>query len=225
MNPSDSDRPAALTDWAYKIIKDDLLRHDTPPGRQLHVEALAEQLGISRTPVREALLKLERDGLVHVVPRVGFFVSELSYEDIMELFELRELIETWAAERAARFLTAADLERMEQLIQESVWAVEQGDLSRFLEIDVEFHNLLIERSDNRRLVSMLEGVRDLMFRERIFSLRSQENIQASLGEHRRILEALSRRDGERAGKAMSEHLSNAGERLGRLFETATAAGK
>ncbi len=213
MNLPDLPKPGALSEWAYRAIKDEVLHLRIPPGRQLRIEELASQLGISRTPVREALFKLERDGLVQIVPRVGFYVSELTQHDLRELFELREILESRAAERAAQNLTESELEHLQELLVEGTAAVEQGNLARYLEIDIEFHNQLIQHADNRHLIAMMESVRDLTFRERVFSLRSPGNVRATLAEHRSILAALQHRDGTLAGQLMAQHLRAASERL------------
>ncbi len=210
---ADVSKPAALTDWAYEIIKDEILKLRIEPGRQLRVEELAERLGISRTPIREALLKLERDGLLQVIPRVGYFVTAMSGDDLRDLFEVRELLEARAVKQATGHLTARDLGCLEQLLDESARAVAEENLSRYLEIDIEFHDLLLQRAENRRLITIMESVRDLTFRERVFSLRSPKNVQATLREHRAILDALRNKDAEAAGRLMERHLIGASERL------------
>jgi DNA-binding GntR family transcriptional regulator len=203
-NPSG--KPSALKDWAYDTIKESILNLRVPPGVQLHIEDLADQMGISRTPVREALLRLESDGLVRAVPRVGFFVTEISRRDLEDLFEVRALLEGHAAEGATFFLTDEDLAHIERLLEAGVSAVEQGDLDRFLETEIAFHTLLIERTPNRQLIAMMESLQDLTYRERVLSLESLENVRESLVEHQRILEALRQRDGELAGRLMREHI-------------------
>jgi len=170
-------------------------------------------LQVSRTPVREALLRLERDGLVRVVPRVGFFVQEITKRDLTELFELRELLETHAARKAASRLTDAELAAARALLEEGRDAVSQQDLTKFLETEIEFHTLVIERSNNRWLAVMMESVRDLTYRVRVLSLQSLENLQQSCEEHQRIFDALVARDGDAAGLRMSEHIRNVKTRL------------
>jgi len=206
-------KPSALKDWAYEIIKEALLSLQMPPGAQLHIEQLADQMGISRTPIREALLRLESDGLVRTVPRVGFFVTEITKRDLEELFELRELLESYAAEKAASLLTDDDLAHIDRLLEISVSAVEQGNLDEFLKAEIAFHAFLIERCDNRRLIEMMKGLEDLTHRERVLSLRSMENVRASLTEHQRIAEALHQRDGELASGFMGEHIRNVRKRM------------
>jgi len=218
MSISESIKPAALTAWAYKTIKEDILNFRIQPGTQLHIEKLAEQMDISRTPIREALLKLEADGLVKTLPRVGFFVTDITKRDLKELFELRDLLECHATRKAAPLLTDDDLKYLDTLLAESIPAVEQGNLDKFLEIDIALHTLLIERAQNRRLIAMMESIRDLTYRERVLSLRSSDNVRETLHEHQRIVEALHQRNGELASRRMSEHLHAVSERLMQLAD-------
>ena len=208
-----AEKPAGLTDWAYQRIKADILSLRLAPGEQLNIEQLAEELAISRTPVREAILKLERDGLVHSVSRVGFFVADITEQDLRELFELREWLECQTARKAASHLSDADLGLVDHLLTESAAAVEKGDMEKFLTADISLHNLLSERAENRRLLAMMEMLSDLIYRERALSIRSAENIRATLIEHQKLAAALRRRDGEASESAMREHLQAVRDRV------------
>lgn len=206
-------RPAALTDWAYQTIKNDILNLIYPPGAQLNIETLAGQLAISRTPVREALLKLQADGLVQSVSRVGFFVAEITEQDMEELFELRILLECHAAEKAAPRLTDEDIETVDRLTAQCLSSVEKGDMVSFLDADTHLHTLLMERAENRRLIAMMETLRDLTYRERTLSVRSPENVHETLKEHQRLAEALHQHDGALASQRMGEHLNAVRDRV------------
>ncbi len=206
-------KPAALTDWAYDALKQAILNLEFAPGAQLPVDGLAEQMGISRTPIREALLRLEAEHLVRTVPRVGFFVSEITRRDLEELFELRELLESHATRKAAATLSDDDLAYIDRLLAESEAAVERGELARFQEAEIAFHSLFVERAQNQHLVAMMGTLRDLTYRQRVLSLTSIDNVRQSLVEHQRIAEALRKRDGELAGRRMAEHMAAARDRL------------
>jgi DNA-binding GntR family transcriptional regulator len=206
-------KPIGLTDWAYETIKELILTLKVAPGTQLQIETLADQMGVSRTPVREALLRLEQVGLTQVVPRVGVFVTGTSKRDLEELYELRELLESRATQEAAQSLSDEDLDHVDRLLEESKTAVEKGDVEKFLEIEIAFHSLLTEAARNRRLISIMDGLRDLTYRWRIISLRSQENVRLSLIEHQGIAQALRQRNGSKAGKLMGDHIRSARERM------------
>ena len=206
-------KPSELKDWAYEIIKKAILDLHFSPGAQLRIHDLTEQMQVSRTPVREALLRLENEGLVRAVSRVGFFVTEITRRDLRELFELRELLESRATERATPLLTDDDLRQMDHLFEVSVAAVDEGDLNGFLVAETAFHTLLIDRCDNLRLIEMMESLKDLTYRERILSLKSMENVRESCKEHRRLLDALHERDAQSAGRFMKDHIRNVSSRL------------
>ena len=124
----DIGKPKELKDWAYTSIKRDVLSGTYVPGQQLPVEVLAEKMNISRTPIREALIMLEHEGLLSVASRVGFFVRGITKPEMEELFELRELIEGYAAEKATSHLSAKDLAEIEVLLKIGKAAVGSGDL-------------------------------------------------------------------------------------------------
>nr|MBC7243735.1 GntR family transcriptional regulator [Chloroflexota bacterium] len=211
-------KPTALTDWAYGVIKEAILTLKINPGAQLHIDELAEQLNISRTPVREALLRLEQDGLVRIVPRVGFFVTGITKRDLEELFELRELLESHAVKKATSALTESDIAYLKKLYQENAAAMEREDLAQFLQTEIEFHSFLINHAQNHWLITMMDSVQDLIHRERVLSLRSMENVRISVEEHQRILEALLQRDAELAGRRMGEHIRAVKERLSQFLD-------
>ncbi len=210
------EKPIGLTDWAYERIKASILSLEAPPGSQLEVEHLAIHLGISRTPVREALLRLERDGLVQVLPRVGFFVIDFSAKDLEELYELRELLESRAVRDAVPYLRQAELEDLDRIIRETRRAVESEDYEAFLEDEIEFHSLLTRQAPNQRLISMLESFADLTYRWRTLSIRSPEYVRISYTEHCAINEAVQARDAELASRRMGDHIRNAKARISQI---------
>jgi len=211
-------KPAALADWAYATIKNAILNLDLPMGAQVRVEGLAEQMEISRTPIREALLRLEKDGLVRAEPRVGFFVTEITRRDLAELFEIRQLLEGHAVKTATSETTDADLARLDRLLEQGETAVKEGDLDQYLQVEIDFHAFLLERAPNRHLSAIMGSVQDLTYRERVLSLRSLDNVHQTLLEHRRILDALHERDGELAGRMMAEHISAVSLRLSQFLQ-------
>ncbi len=206
-------KPSELKDWAYTTIKQMILDSEFGVNEQLPVGALSERLHISRTPIREALLRLESEGLVRAASRVGYFVQGITRQALSELFELRALTEGYAAEKAAAMVSQEEHARLEELHQTGVQAVEEGDLSRFMEMEVALHTLILQLSRNRRLVRMVGSIEDLIHRERILSLNSLENVKMSLDEHRQIVDALRSRDPRRSGKAMRAHIEAVRERL------------
>lgn len=211
--PVKTGKPAALTDWAYTNIKEDILNLRVQPGHQLHIEKLSEELGISRTPIREALLRLETAGLVQVLPRVGFFVADITTNDIAELFEVREWLESNAAAKAVSTLTDDDLAGLDELMANTARAIEQGDSGKFLEFEEAFHNLIIQRCGNKHLLGVMESLYNLTRRERVLSIRSKENISWSLVEHQQVVAAFHARNALQASAMMVAHIRAASARL------------
>ena len=206
-------RPVALVDWAYRSIKDALLALEIPPGAQLCADELAQRFGVSRTPVREALLRLEQDGLVRTVPRVGTFAAEITASDLQELFELRELLEVHCAKKAATSLSEEDLKTVDRLIEQAKSAVDGHDPDAFQRSEIEFHELLLERAGNRRLLEVMSGLHDLTHRQRVMSLGLRDNIERSLVEHVAVAEALRKRSKSEAGRLMGVHIRAVRDRL------------
>jgi DNA-binding GntR family transcriptional regulator len=208
-----SKRPIALKDWAHERIKEEILNLRIPPGAMIPINDMADKLNISRTPIREALLRLESEGLVRVEPRVGFFATQVTKRDLEHVFELRILLESYAAEKATPLLTGGDLDHIQSLFEGCVLAIETGQMDEFLRTDIAFHALLNERSANPRLVAMLGLTEDLTFRERVLGLQSPENVRKSQEEHWLILKALQQRDAALVRRLMHEHLCAVRDRL------------
>lgn len=212
-------KPTALSDWTYQFLKEKILNLEFKPGEQLHIEEFAKELGVSRTPIREAFLRLANESLLEIRPRVGYFVSEITEEDIRDLFEAREILEAWAAKKAAERLTDEDLENLKVLIAETSKAVESGDYTKFLENEIKFHDQLQGLITNQRVIALMDSLNDLTHRERVLSIQSKENVELTLVEHQRILAALIKRDGNQAEWYMGEHLHNVCLRLVELVNS------
>lgn len=206
-------KPSALTDWTYHFLKEKILNLEIKPGEQINIEEFIEKLGVSRTPIREAFLKLASEGLIEVRPRVGYFVMDITEQDIRDLFEIREIIETRAAKKAAGLLSNEELESMQNLIAESYKAIEEGDFQAYISNEIKFHGYLQKHIQNKRLSAFMDSLNDLTHRERVMSIQAVENIRQTLIEHQRILDGLVKRDGNLAEWYMGEHLHNVSERL------------
>ncbi|MCL4559068.1 MAG: GntR family transcriptional regulator [Chloroflexi bacterium] len=210
------DKPIGLTDWAYERIKASVLKLDCPPGTQLEVERLATEMGISRTPVREALLRLARDGLVEVFPRIGFFTTDVTAQDLEELYELREILESRALRDAIPHLSGDDLAYLNKIVEDTRAAIQQKDDAGFLECEILFHAELTQHTPNRRLIATLESFRDLTYRWRIVSIRSAQDMRITYAEHQAINDAVQKRDADLAARLMSEHICKAKARISQI---------
>jgi DNA-binding GntR family transcriptional regulator len=207
------EKPSDLKNWAYETIKQTILNGGVNAGDQLRIEALAGQLGTSRTPIREALLKLESEGLVRAASRVGYFVRDLTRKDLQELFELRDVLESYAAGRAAVLVDDQDLQRLKEYQRRAKKAINEGITSEFMDMEIEIHSLILRKAGNTRLIKMIGSIKDLIKRERILSLQSSENILESYKEHQQIIAAVSKKDSRLANRMMHSHIVAVQKRL------------
>ncbi|MEW6230714.1 MAG: GntR family transcriptional regulator [Chloroflexota bacterium] len=198
--------PLSLKDKAYAAIKDAILSLQLKPGEPLVETELAEQLGISKTPVRDALQQLERGGFVTRVLFKGTYVTEVTLKDVKEVFQLRAVLEGLAARLAAPLLTPEEWDEGERLIGTAEAALAQGNRELCSQLGKQFHNLVIQKTDNQRLIPILHNLDDHLQRFRLVSDQISGRLEKSVQEHRRVLEALRQRDPALAEQAMRDHL-------------------
>jgi len=201
------DKPAQLKEQAYAQIKTAIMYLSLRPGEPLLERDLCADLGISRTPVREALLLLEREGWVASGERKGFVVAAISPSDVSEICTLRRANECLAVELALPNITPADIAHLEDLyVRQS--AMLQAPREEFIRIDREFHEYLSWLSRHRRLATLLQNLSDHMIRLGIAAVTQEGRSELTLAEHRAILDALTSRDRTAAVSAMTAHLQN-----------------
>jgi DNA-binding GntR family transcriptional regulator len=202
-----------LQDQVYLIIKQAILDLKLEPGQPISEGELVRQLKVSRTPVRDALLRLEREGLVVIRPFRGTYVAEISMEDAAEIFQLRELIETAAAAAAARRMHPTDLAWGKSLLRQMEEAREAGNDRQFLELAEEFHNMIVEQLRNRRITAVMDNLYDHQRRIRKKIMASPGIMPEALSDYTEILSAVEARDEGRASEAMRRHLLHVWRRL------------
>jgi DNA-binding GntR family transcriptional regulator len=198
--------PVSLKDKAYKALKSAILSLKLKPGDPLVESDLAQQLGISKTPVRDALLELEREGFVTKVLFKGTYVTEITLKDVREVFQVRAVLEGLAARLAAPFFSAKDLEEGEKIITAAEAALAEGDIALCSEHGKRFHRLIINKADNQRLQTIILNLDDHLQRFRLLSDQINGRLNKSLKEHRKILEALGRKDPLAAEETARGHL-------------------
>lgn len=202
---------SSLAEDVYICLKEDIISAKLPPGTALIEGSLAESLGISRTPVREALRRLEKDGLVDIEHGRGARVSEVSFRDAIEVYEIRELIEPYAARLAASRLTpelAQHLRKMLGVISEPSLT---SDISVRSQMDRELHDLILEAAGNEMLRTLVWDMR--VRTQRAFAYVAQMGLKVTQQEHVQLVEAILRRDADTAEQLMRQHLANAKARL------------
>lgn len=205
--PESTSRGEAVTDTVY-AIREAILDGVLAPDVWLREVALSEALGVSRTPVREALNRLEEEGLVARTPGVGAQVTRLSFEDMSAVYQVRGSLESLAADYATRQGKPEHIRQFQALQERMIQAAATADLASFSKVNVEFHHLLSVAAGNAYLSRLLATVEVAIRRFGTRSL-SQERMDAVLGEHAAIIDAIVAGDPDRAGEAAADHASRA----------------
>lgn len=200
-----------LRERVYKALKEMIIIQEIPPGEKLDEDSLASQLGVSRTPVRESLYRLENEGIVKIIPRRGAFIVKHSKESINEILSVREVLEGLSAREAASHITDAALEVLESLSEKFSESNVRLLSKEYLQVDVKFHKTIIEASKNEWLISLMNILNDHIQMLRLRTVTFQGRPEQSLSEHRRILEALKAGDPLLAESLMREHINNVRE--------------
>ena len=209
----------SLKDEAYQRIKTLILSGGLDGGDTLDMERLASELGISRTPIREAFLMLEQEGLVETVPYKGTFVIDVSKRDVKEIYQVRELLEALAVRLATPLIPDEELEEIQTLFALIRDEIDRGDFERYFGSDTQFHDLIARHSGNDVLQQVLGALTDRIYRVRIFSRnRPGYHMQQSFQDHCLILEAIMERDAAKAERLMAEHIRTAGKRIADLVQ-------
>jgi DNA-binding GntR family transcriptional regulator len=198
--------PVPIREKVCSVIRNLILNGRLKPGERLKENRLAEEIKTSRTPVREALHLLEREGLLESIPRVGYQVKPLRWDEVEEICAIRTVNETLAARWASKRMTRKELSALEKNIIDSVKEVEAGDPKAFVERDAEFHEILARASGSRRLLELCQMLRRHMLRYRIESLYRKETALVAIEGHRKILECVRKKDEKGLESALREHL-------------------
>jgi DNA-binding GntR family transcriptional regulator len=199
------------SDRAYDRIRDMILQGDLPPGTQIREEQLAETCGVSRTPIRDALRRLEGQAFIRRSESQRSFVAEWSLDDIADAFELRAILEARAAHRAAERMDQAAMQQLRDCNRMIFKAVSQvpADIPAFLAANREFHAIILEKAASRRLSSLLSALIEQPVVWRTAHHYGREALLRSHGEHEELLAAFARRDGGWAEAVMSAHIHRA----------------
>jgi len=198
----------SLGNQAYHELKRIILERQVPPGGKLNEGELAAALGISRTPVREAINRLEKEGLVEIFPQRGAFVVQFTEKDIFELFLIRENLEGLAVHLAAGKINENDLSGLESCVQGFQEPFKKNDIQRYAREDFKFHQTIILISGARRLINLISTLHDYIRMFRLTTVGLSGRMKVSLSEHLCIIEALRQKDPDEAERRMREHIRN-----------------
>jgi len=199
----------SLHSRVYNQIRNDILNGVYEPGESLVEMKLSEELGVSRTPVREALRQLELEGLVQSVPNRGVTVRGISQQDIQDIYTIRMMIEGLAARWAAEKITPEEMEELKEAVDLEEFYTVKHNYSNLLQFDTRFHDIIFKASKSMPLMHTLSTFHSYVQKARKVSMSSPERAAAALEEHKAIMQAIIDRDADRAEKLMTEHVRNA----------------
>ena len=201
----------SIADKVGRAIRDYVLSGELKPGTQLVESQLAEQLGVSRAPVREALQKLESEGLVQSVRNKGTFVADITEEDLREIYTVRAALEGVAMRLAAQVIDHEELSALALIVERMEQAARDDDAERVAAIDLEFHETIWVLSGNRRLCQLLTSMMAQIHMFLALNVKVYEDLLGNCLEHGALLGTLRSGDAVRAEQLMVEHISEAGE--------------
>ena len=208
--PIKLDNYKPLRELVFDSLRKAIILGKLKPGERLMEIQLAEEMGVSRTPVREAIRKLELEGFVVMVPRRGAYVAGVSVKDIADVFEVRSALEGLAAGLAAERITEEEMEELEKVIH---LISGEEDILTVYKKDNEFHELIYKASRNHRLTQIITNLSEQINRFRLTSLSVPGRLKIAVDEHKKIIEAISDRNVDLAHSLACEHMENAEQNL------------
>lgn len=204
----------------YAQIKHGIMSNEFVAGVQIRESELADRFGTSRTPVREAMIRLEADGLVEVLPRRGARVLPVRGPDMREIYDILIALETLAAEQlAARSVEASEFEQLQTAVDLMEAAFAKNDLARWAEGDNKFHRALLKMHGNARLIAITDTLYSQAHRTQMVTLRMRQDMGTSNIEHRKILDCLIKSDAGGARRAMAAHRQRGGDEILEILDS------
>ncbi len=196
----------SLGSQAYQEVKAIILEGRIAPGKKLKEGDLAKALGISRTPIREAINRLAKEGLLEIFPQRGAYVVQFTEKDVFELFLIRENLEGLAARLASQRMTQSSLAKLESCTQGFREPFGDKDVQRYAREDFKFHQSIVNLSDAQRLIQLVSSLHDHIRIYRLTTRGVADKMKSSLAEHRQIIEALGKGDPEESDRCMRQHI-------------------
>lgn len=197
-----------LRDVVFNTLRNAILTGELSPGERLMEIKLADKLGVSRTPIREAIRKLELEGLVVNTPRKGAEVANISAADLRDVLEVRKSLEILAINLACQKMTQESLDELYENIQEFKRSIDSKGATDIAYTDVSFHDIIYKSTGNNRLIQILNNIREQMYRYRLEYIKDRESWKTLVDEHMAIYEAIKNRDSEAAVRAILTHIDN-----------------
>ena len=200
-----------LRDVVFNTLREAILKGDLKPGERLMELQLASKLGVSRTPIREAIRMLEQEGLAVTTPRKGAEVSKMTLKDMEDVLEIRDALDELAVRIACQKISDEQLKQLEDMKELFEKSTQTGNVKKIAEADVTFHDVIYEATGNPKLVTLLNNLREQVYRYRVEYIKDPKNYPTLIAEHEAILESLKNRDVKNAVEAMHVHVANQAE--------------
>ncbi len=202
-----------LTQQAYDVLKVEILNRRFRPNERLSVDRIARLLGVSRTPLTDALNRLAGDGLITIAPRVGSFVTPVSIRDVNEVFSVRKLVELHAAEQGIGQMGANRVRNMRELVAKMATCIDGNryhpeKVGRFMELDHKLHGAIVQSAGNERLAAIYEDLQVHSYIARIYFVRELANAIQGQAEHEAIVEACANQDIAMLKAALDQHITD-----------------
>ncbi len=195
-----------LREIVYEELKILILTGRISPGIRLMEEELASDMGVSRTPIREAIRKLEKEGLITIEPRKGAYVSQLSTKDMVEILEVRQNMEGFAAQLASQRMSEEEKQKLKAVAHAYEEAVETGDMAEMIRCDTLFHHMIVDATQNKTLIKMVEQLQEMVLRFRYLYYDNFKRAEKMPAEHKLIYEAILQGEAEVARDYADVHI-------------------
>ena len=197
-----------LRDVVFNTLRDAILRGELKPGERLMEMHLANKLGVSRTPIREAIRMLEQEGLAVTIPRKGAQVARMTEKDLQDVLEVRDALDELAVSSACAHITEEQMNELRETVKEFEKAIQSGDVRKMVRADEDFHNVIYRAADNPKLETIVKNLREQMYRYRYEYIKDHTDYKQLVREHAEIIEGFERRDETYVRAVMHTHLEN-----------------
>lgn len=197
-----------LRDIVFNSLRKAILKGELAPGERLMEKQLAEKMGVSRTPIREAIRKLELEGLVIMVPRKGAEVAMITEQDIKDVLEVRAALESLAVKLACQRMATKDINELLAVNDAFVGAARRKDVETVIKKDVEFHDCIYHATSNKKLIGMINNLQEQIYRFRVEYIRQMDDFQKLVDEHESIVNAIAKKQSDEAQDIATKHIEN-----------------
>ena len=197
-----------LRDVVFNTLRQAILRGELKPGERLMEIQLANKLGVSRTPIREAIRKLELEGLVLMIPRKGAEVADITEKSLRDVLEVRKALEELAVQLTCDKITKEQIRELEQAAEQFKKTLKSNDITEIAEADVRFHDIIYLATDNQKLILLLNNLREQMYRYRIEYLKRADKYSQLLAEHEEIIRRIEKKQKKEAAEIVCKHIDN-----------------